>query len=616
MKTIRLMELELEHFKGTTARKIVLNGRNTQIFGDNGTGKTTVYDALMWLLFDKDSGGTARSAIKPRGADGQTCRGLLPTVTAVFSIDGVPLCLRKTLRERWERPQGTARRQLAGNTTEYSIDGVSCKENAYKRAISALLDEETFRMLMSVTYFCGELEWKKRRETLFALAQVASDADLAAGMPQFAEICAILQTQSIEMHQKQLKAQRKDAMEAQNSLPIRMDECRRTADRLRTRDFAALRARENTLQAERTALAAEVMRLKDHTALPQKKAQLREIDAKLRALEAENNQFRQKQQAMQSAYKALQADLRQCQADADHWRHKLEQGERALEAISSERFQEGAVCRLCGQDLPQSAQKRAQNIFETDKKAREKVQQQHLKTYRQTLDTALRRVADCEAAMQAQEESVPKSVVDLPQYRAEKRRFVQEKEALQGAIDTLSTQEDALTDAAERKLCAVGDALRNVREALVEEAVLRKNEARLRQLEQELQAQQAHIDALDQKIALCELFVRWKISHITEAVNARFGAVRFQLFQAHVTDDGLTECCEATVDGVPYGSLNHAAQINAGLEVIGVLGVAKGVRVPLFIDNAESVTQLHPLDTQTIRLTVCARDKQLRIVTA
>ncbi len=615
MKTIRLMELELEHFKGTTAKKIVLHGKNTQIFGDNGTGKTTVYDALMWLLFDKDSGGMARSAIKPRGTDGQVCHGILPTVTAVFSIDGAPLCLRKTLRERWERPAGTAQRQLAGNTTEYIIDGVSCKESAYKREVSALLDEETFRMLTSVTYFCGELEWKKRRETLFALAQVASDADLAAGMPQFAEICVILQTQSIEMHQKQLKAQRKDTIEAMNSLPIRMDECRRTADRLRTRDFAALRARENTLQAQRATLAEEVLRLKNHTALPQKQAQWREIDAKLRALEAENNQFRQKQQAMQTAHKAAQAELRQCQADADHWRHKLEQGEGALAAVSAERFQGGAVCRLCGQDLPQSAQKRAQNIFETDKKAREKAQQQHLKTYRQTLDTALRRVAACEAAMQSQA-SATANIVDLPQYRAEKGQLMQEKDALQSEIYTLTTQEDALTEATERKLCAVGDTLRNVREALAEEAVLRKNEARLQQLETERQAQQTHIDALDAKIALCESFVRWKISHITEAVNARFGAVRFQLFQEHVTNDGRTECCEAMVGGVPYGSLNHAAQINAGLEVIGVLGQALGVRVPLFIDNAESVTQLHPLDTQTIRLTVSAKDKQLRIVTA
>jgi hypothetical protein len=65
---------------------------------------------------------------------------------------------------------------------------------------------------------------------------------------------------------------------------------------------------------------------------------------------------------------------------------------------------------------------------------------------------------------------------------------------------------------------------------------------------------------------------------------------------------------------VPYGSANNGAKINAGLDVIDTLSRFKGIRVPLFIDNAESVTELAAIDTQLIRLVVSEGDKALRIV--
>ena len=66
-------------------------------------------------------------------------------------------------------------------------------------------------------------------------------------------------------------------------------------------------------------------------------------------------------------------------------------------------------------------------------------------------------------------------------------------------------------------------------------------------------------------------------------------------------------------DGVPYQALNNGAKINVGIDIINTLSLAYGVRVPLFIDNAESVTRLEETETQTIRLVVSEQDKELRI---
>ena len=61
---IKLLRLEIRRFKGCQALDLELDGKSADIYGDNATGKTTIYDALTWLLFGKDSRGrgTLRSS--------------------------------------------------------------------------------------------------------------------------------------------------------------------------------------------------------------------------------------------------------------------------------------------------------------------------------------------------------------------------------------------------------------------------------------------------------------------------------------------------------------------------------------------------------------------------
>ena len=101
MNKIHLKSLNISYFKGIRALHIEFDSDLTSIYGDNATGKTTVYDALTWLLFGKDSSGSAKFSIKPTGIPGVT-----PTVTALLEINGEPMKLCKTLREKWSKPRG------------------------------------------------------------------------------------------------------------------------------------------------------------------------------------------------------------------------------------------------------------------------------------------------------------------------------------------------------------------------------------------------------------------------------------------------------------------------------------------------------------------------------
>ena len=51
---LKLKKLTLINFKGI--RNLTLDFNHiTNVYGDNATGKTTIFDALLWLFFGKNS---------------------------------------------------------------------------------------------------------------------------------------------------------------------------------------------------------------------------------------------------------------------------------------------------------------------------------------------------------------------------------------------------------------------------------------------------------------------------------------------------------------------------------------------------------------------------------
>jgi len=139
-------------------------------------------------------------------------------------------------------------------------------------------------------------------------------------------------------------------------------------------------------------------------------------------------------------------------------------------------------------------------------------------------------------------------------------------------------------------------------------------QARIKELEAEQKRLAAEFEKLESELFLIDEFVRAKVAILEQKINSQFQIARFKLFNAQV-NGGIEECCEVTHDGVPYSNMNNAAKINCGLDIINTLSKVYDFSAPVFIDNAEAVTDLFPVDTQVIRLIVSEKDKSLRIVT-
>lgn len=111
------------------------------------------------------------------------------------------------------------------------------------------------------------------------------------------------------------------------------------------------------------------------------------------------------------------------------------------------------------------------------------------------------------------------------------------------------------------------------------------------------------------------LFTTTKINMLTDNINEKFDMAEFKLFNQLVNGE-LEETCITLVEGVEYGGgLNNAARINVGLDIINTLCRHYNVTAPIFIDNAESVTDIIKTDAQQIQLIVSENSELLVVNT-
>ena len=378
---LKLMDLEIQNFKGCGRLSLPLDGRNASIYGDNAAGKTTVYDALTWLLFGKDSRGNGSFEIKPLDAAGEVAdHGAVTEVSATLWADGEPVTLRKTYYEKWSVKRGNADATYDGNTSEYYVDDVPVKKYAFEAKVDELAGEDRWRMLTSVGWFCEWLDWRKRREALFEVCGVVSDREIMEREPRFAALIESMGRLSLEDYKKKLQAKRRGLNGARDTVPARLDECKKTVSELEGIDFTALEEERGQVAARRDSLRGELIQLENNTLLAFKRNDVAQLENKLAALRNENRLHRQSQivpvedrrPALEAEVRAAERDLLRCTQLAQNEKDLMEHLEERIGRCRA-RWSEAAeqtfetVCPTCGQRMPEEAQKAARAAFEADR---------------------------------------------------------------------------------------------------------------------------------------------------------------------------------------------------------------------------------------------------------
>lgn len=598
MTEIKIMRLVLENFKCHRHLELVFEGRNATIYGDNAAGKTSVYDALTWLLFGKDSAGNGEKNIdiKPLDAAGAVAdHDAITSVEAALLVAGEMITLKRTYREVWTTKRGSSKETYDGNTSEYFVNGVPCKKNAFDAKISELVPEETFRLLTSVSYFAQGLHWQKRRAVLFDIAGTLSDREIMATDSRFEALSQAIGNLPLEDYRRKLTAERKGFIGIKDETPARLNECQKTIQDLEELDFAAAKMENSAFRTQQTAGTADP-------------------DALQRQITAEQNRLAMARTRMEADQRSLSGFDKAVDDLRNQWI-----------TVNGEAFT-GGTCPTCGQSLPFDQLRTATESFEARKQQRLNEITQSANMQKQAKAAAEERIREHQAEISDRERTVAgleqqyQAAVAAKVTPVDMDGYAETSASIQSSIRQLEADLQAITnDASEERnrlragLSDLNCKLARARDVAAKEGVLQYARQRIEAIRADASNAAAALEAIEQMLFSVEEYTRHKARFVENSINSLFRVARFRLFREQA-NGGLEERCDVVCGGVPYMGLNNGAKINVGIDIINTLSRHFGVSVPLFVDNAESVTRLEGADTQVIRLVVSENDKELRVV--
>lgn len=639
MKEIKINRLVLENFKCHSHLELCLDGRSVSIYGDNATGKTSLYDGLTWLLFGKDSQGNGEKNIdiKPLDRGGEVKdHQAITAVEAELTADGEPVTLRRTCREIWTTRRGSSETVYEGNTSEYFVDGVPCRKNAFDAKVRQLVPEELFRMLTSVSFFASDMKWQERRAVLFDMAGTMTDREIMAKEERFAPLLEAMGKLTLDDYKRKLQSRKKGLTGIRDDAPTRISECQRILQELEGIDFAAAREKERQLLARREALSGRLIGLEQNTELENKRLELRARKLDRDTLESRNRAYRESQKQsgpdgneLRKQLALEQSRMATVKLVSGNTRAGLERTDREIQKnrelwvqVNGEAFA-GGICPTCGQALPFEQLKAATADFE--EKKRQRLSDMESETSRLTQEREQSALHLAELAEEAREsgeriEQLEKAigrnqtaaVIDMDGYGEALAAINGKIQAVQTEVARLTSDTAQVRESIRRELNAVNDQLRITQGILAREAVKEQTLLRIRELKADAQRAAEALESMESMLFAIEEFVRFKARFVENSINDLFRLASFRLFREQA-NGGLEERCDARYGGVPFPGLNNGMKVNVGIDIINTLSRHYGVRVPLFVDNAEAVTRLEACDAQVIRLVVNREDRVLRI---
>lgn len=633
-----LKSLTLENFKGVKKQTYNFSDK-TKIYGRNASGKTTIFDGFMFLLFNKDSNGNEKFSVRPIDKDGKQIDNVEIKVVATLDIDGKEVELSKTQKQNWVVKRGTQDRVLQGNVNSYEIDGYPKAEKEFKQYISELVSEDIFKMITSPAYF-PNLAWKDQRAIIMRFVEDISDVDLARQNGEFSELIDELEkAPSTDDIQKKYQKTLTEWKKKQTEIPVRIDELSAQKTDI---DVAELELQRNVLKEQ---IAENKAKQEDSSKQYEEYQKLADEVAKLKMQLSDmqrtaDDDLAASRRTVQHEIDRLSACLSNSDLDIAKLKYELEDMENRLKShtellngtranwkAANERvFDENSlVCSYCGQEYPEDKKDALRAEFESNRQEelsdltkRGNELKAQVDEYKEKIEQKKTEIAEQEkqkAGLPKQLEELGGKYNNIPK-SADISETSEYKSLSQQISDKESAMQDFKEDTARQQLKAELD---NLNEQLTEvERQIAKSEQNLKIDDRiaELQTEQREVaqKVADQEkmLYLLEQFIRYKMDRVSDSINEKFDGVSFRLFEVQL-NGGIKETCECTVDGVPYQSLNSGHKIVAGLKIIKALQKLYNVYPCVFIDNAESVNNCNVPDMDCQMIFLSVDDGDLRI---
>lgn len=643
-KKIILKQIKLKNFKGIKYFTIDTQGKNISIYGDNGVGKTTIFDAFTWLLFGKDSHNISKFDVQPLDAEGNVIHMLDTEVEGILNVDGKDVTLKKVLKEKWVTKRGETDSELKGTETTNYINELPSKQNDYKDYISSIIDENIFKLITNPLYFSTVLSWQERRKVLMDIIGSIDDGQVINYSSDLKPLEALLQDDDIETLKAKVKASIKKLKKDKEDIPARVDELTRTIKS--DLDFDALDINRRGITAGIKSLDEEIADgSKVGENVLKEKNRLYELKGKLKDMEYEASS------KAQEPLNNLKAELYRAQSDLNNQENKLSYAENNIQAVKDEinrlnkandelrdrwhqqdestiEFNDADfVCPTCKRPFDEAdvetKKQEMQENFNRDKaetlreinedgvknkkridELNKQLENSQVEAYKTNINSLEKKCNDLQ--QQVDNFVVEINYLDIPGYK----KMLDEVHALETKIQQPAAENPALEHLRNRK-AELETELKETDSKLAYKKTNEDAKARIEELKANEKKLAQQIADLEKQEYLTEQFTKTKVELLESSIDKKFHYVTFKLFETQV-NGGLVECCEPLVNGVPFSSnLNNGAKINAGLDIINALCDYYQAFAPIFIDNRESLSNAIEVKSQVINLIKPASFKEL-----
>ena len=621
---IALKSIHIENFKGIKEKNISFSER-TKIKGRNAAGKTTILDAVLWLLFGKNSQYVEKFDLRPLDSDGKPINFVDISVSAVFDIDGNETELKKTQKQNWVKHRGSEESVFQGNVNSYEIDGYPRSDKEFKEFVSGMIDENIFKILTNPTYF-PSMKWKEQRDILMKFATTETDAEIAERLGGFDELLKELKAApSTDAIQKKYATAKKSLEATLKELPVRIDEL--TKQKV---DFDVSELELQKADIERRKAESKTFDVVEFENL---KKQSMDNDFTLsaycmeseKALKEERLSIENTISELNGKYHTATVDIDGAEYEMKSIQNKIVSTSDKLDALGKRYFElketifdaskwvfdeNSTICSLCGQKLPEERiseikadyerrKAEAKAKFESDKKAELKeltdegnVVKGEIASMKARIATLTDNIAQTKTALEQITKRIndaKSKIANLPvsvdlssdsKYLA----LVEKSNEFKAKIDEMQVLKNnsvLANSTFDGELAEINDKL-----TLAANNV--KIDERISELQKEQFETSQQIANVEKMLYLLETFTRAKLEDISATINNHFKMVKFKLFDLAI-NGGITETCELTVNGVPYSDLNNGHRIVAGIDIACTLSEVYEKTVFMFADNAESI---------------------------
>lgn len=657
MKLI-IKTLSLLNFKGLRDYTLNPTEHVTNIHATNGKGKSTICDAWLWLWTGKDSKGRADYEIKTLDENNEAIHHLEHTVKVEMDVDYSKYDVSRTYKEKWVKPTGEEERKLDTHTTTFIWDGIplTLKKDFDQRTSQLFGNTEQFQLLSNPRFFLDDdnknYSWQKRRKLLMELAGVTDDAilnKLSSTSDDFKKLIEELGKNNLDDFRKKLNAEKKTLKSKIDEIPIKIREATKAIPvepdyttieksiEIKNKELSSIDTQLSDISKAYEGQADEIK--KQQSVILEKERRIAVITNEVEIDVNKHNSGEDKALIkLNSDLALLEQSIRTHNSDQALIITKIHNKESEIESQkelldtlrtaygnlnSIEMHEDDKHCPSCGSELSGEKLDNAVERFNADKAQKLQANIAKGKREKDVLESLIAQLEELKKqkdiiTAQLSEKHAEKITLqeaiqtenDRPKQKYVASELVikhAEYQRLVGEIDELKKQKTEIqqpdTTELRQKKSLISRDIDELKKLLYIKTTAETQKKRIQDLGAELKTLSQELATLEGKEFIADKFNRAKIEAIENGINGLFATIKWKMFKPLMTG-GEEECCEALIDGTPYQAANNAAQINAGIECINTLSKHFDMYLPIFVDNAESVVELIPSESQIIRFVV------------